>query len=115
MLSANLNDVFSSLLAAEPLAPAAAEIASADAKCSPNPQDGMTVELEDYGQDFLEFDIKGGRIVATRPFQGWVWNGRCVDNESLAQGDLINFDGGSSEAMQLRYPVLEVRPLKTVR
>lgn len=105
MLSANLDDVFSSLFASD-------RVATAAAMPTLNPQDGMTVELEDRGQDFTEFDIKDGRIIDTRPCQGWMWNGRRVDNDSLAPGDSINLDGGSSEAMQLRYRVTSVRSLE---
>lgn len=73
-----------------------------------NPQDGCTVVLEDHGQDFLEFDIVGKRIVATRPFQGGVWNGKEIENDHLAPGDTIRFGDHRS----LNYPVAAVRTLK---
>jgi hypothetical protein len=76
-----------------------------------NPRDGMTVELEDHGQDFLELDIKDGRIVETRPFQGWVWNGCAVLNEVLAVGDLIDIQRDADHPRFIKYPVAAVRPL----
>jgi len=62
----------------------------------------------------LEFDIAGGRIVQTRPFQGEVWNGLRVLNGTLAVGDVIRFlvEGKVGE---LKYPVSAVRALDRVR
>ncbi len=71
-------------------------------------QTGCTVELEDCGQDFLEFDIQGGKIIATRPFQGFVWDGLEVLNDFLSHGDHIDFVNGRS----LRYRVVGVRELE---
>ncbi len=74
------------------------------------PQKGMTVRLEDHGQDFLEFDIKGGKIIATRPFQGFVWNGRQVMNTTLGVGDRI-WLGSESERRPLLYRVESISAL----
>lgn len=80
----------------------------------PNPRDGMTVVLEDHGQDFLEFDIKEGRIVATRPFQGDVWNGFEVLNETIAPGDyVVGLSRHSSDFRTFKYPVIAVRPIQS--
>lgn len=80
----------------------------------PNPCDGMTVVLEDRGQDFLEFDIYGGRIVATRPFQGDVWNGFEVLNETIAPGDYIGLCSQYISGVRtINYPVIAVRPIQT--
>jgi len=76
--------------------------------------DGVTVVLEDHGQDFLEFDIRDGHIVETRPFQGDVWNGLRVLNGTLAQGDVIWLRMPWGETT-LNYPVAAVRPLDRVR
>jgi len=78
-----------------------------------NPHDGMTVVLEDHGQDFLEFDIKNGQITATRPFQEWVWDGAVVFNETLVPGDfmVVRTRSGSGSRM-FRYPITEVREIK---
>lgn len=81
----------------------------------PNPIDGMTVALEDCGQDFLEFDIKDGRIVATRPCQGWVWNGKEVANKQIHPGRPIYLKTDGEENLRLNYLVESVRPLEMVR
>ncbi|CAA7621103.1 hypothetical protein [Magnetospirillum sp. UT-4] len=70
--------------------------------------DRIRLHLADHGQDFLRFDIEGGKIVDTQPFQGWCWNGRQVapasgDPDWLA-GDLVEFEDGNI----LRYPVERV-------
>ena len=78
---------------------------------APNPRDGMTVELEDHGQDFLEFDIKDGRIVETRPFQANVWNSMEVLNEALEVGHHIAVRTHRSGVRTFNYPVAAVRPL----
>lgn len=82
-----------------------------DPASSPNPRDGMTVEMEDHGQDFLEFDIRDGRIVETRPFQGFVWNGRAVLNEAIEVGDRIVIQRAQDNPRFINYPVAAVRPL----
>lgn len=71
---------------------------------------GVTVVIEDNGQDFLEFDIQEGRIVETRPLQGWVWNGKRVIDEHISVGDFISI-WTSEGSRNLLYPVIEVRPL----
>lgn len=80
----------------------------------PNPIDGMTVELVDAGQDFLEFDIRAGRIVDTRPFQAFAWNGKLVLNESIAIGDHIDLKFSEGPRTVL-YPVIAIRPLAKVQ
>lgn len=80
-----------------------------------DPITGCRVELQDEGQDFLEFDIVDGRIQATRPFQGFVWNGRRVINASIQAGDtlvLSRKEGEVGEVLRLRYPVTRVQPLQ---
>ncbi len=70
----------------------------------------ITVELEDRGQDFLEFDIENGVIVDTRP-QGLVlWNGRTVVNESFTVGDCLTLASEIGN-LTLKYPVIAIRPL----
>lgn len=73
------------------------------------PAHGMTVVLEDCGQDFLEFDIFGCRIVDTRPFQGFVWNGKQIVNDTINVGDRIVI-WTSEGTRPLLYPVIAVRP-----
>jgi len=78
--------------------------------------DGVTVVLEDHGQDFLEFDIRDGRIVQTRPFQGDIWNGSRVLNRTLGTGDALILQADDEACVwSLRYPVAAIRPLDRVR
>lgn len=75
----------------------------------------VTVALEDHGQDFLEFDVKDGCIVDTRPFQGWVWNGKRVADKLIYPGLRLDLVASDGVTMRLRYPVEAVRPLGAVR
>ena len=47
-----------------------------------------TIRFRDDGQDFLEWDIDStGKILACRPFQGFVWCGaRVVNHRTLKPG-----------------------------
>ena len=79
---------------------------------APTPADGITVELADHGQDFLEFDIKQGHIVETRPFQAWHWNGLEVLNETIEAGDYIAIRSIHAGGVRtINYPVVAVRRL----
>ncbi|WP_418648854.1 hypothetical protein ACNQFN_11340 [Thauera butanivorans] len=80
---------------------------------APNPQDGMTVVFEDHGQDFLKFDIKGGRVIDARPFQSDMWSGAEVINETIHRGDHIALRHEHSSGVRtIRYPIDAVLPLK---
>jgi len=71
-----------------------------------------TIELEDHGQDFLEWDIDDqGKVVDCRPFQGWVWNGTIVHNKDIRPGDIlvITTPRDQKTAMTLGYRVESVR------
>lgn len=70
----------------------------------------ITVHLKDHGQDFLEFDIKGGKIIAARPFQHDIWSGREVLSETIAVGDYIVLRDDFGQRTLL-YPVVEVHPM----
>jgi len=79
---------------------------------------GVTVVLEDHGQDCLAFDIVDGRIVNTRPRQDDPMNGSRVMNRTLAVGDRILFQIANFEVphqVMLDYPVAAVRALDRVR
>jgi len=70
----------------------------------------ITVELEDHGQDFLEWDIEDGVVVDCRPFQGWLWNGTRVHNDHIIPGTILDITpvtGGHPTT--LNYPVKEVK------
>ncbi len=72
----------------------------------------LTVYFEDHGQDFLEWDIKDGIVVACRPFQGWLWNGTKVHstissdiNTDIRPGLLLDITTRQGKRTRLRYPI----------
>lgn len=73
----------------------------------------ITLHLEDHGQDFLWFKLKGAEIVDCGPFQASHWVGRHIAKAgqpeaaqiAWAKGDVILFpDSGRT----LNYPVAKV-------
>lgn len=77
-----------------------------------SPIHGMSVLIEDHGQDFLEFDIKDGQIIETRPFQGFVWDDSRVLNNEIGIGtQLVLSRRGHGEGLKLRYPIAGIAPL----
>lgn len=95
--------------------------------CNPNPHQvdeipageerpvRYTVQLEDHGQDFLEWDLDDrGNIVDCRPFQAWVWIKYQVVNQlrDLRAGDTlwtVPRDRSGVSPFPLNYPVKRVR------
>lgn len=69
----------------------------------------QTVSFEDHGQDFLEWDIKDGEVVACRPFQAWLWNGVKVHNIDISPGDILQFTDKDGVCRTLNYPVERVK------
>ncbi|GAI90398.1 unnamed protein product [marine sediment metagenome] len=67
----------------------------------------ITVYLEDHGQDFLEWDIEDGTVVACRPYQGWLWNGTKVHNTNIQPGDILEITV-AGERTTLNYSVERV-------
>lgn len=50
-----------------------------------------TIFFVDDGQDFTQWDIDAeGKVVACRPFQGWVWIGPKVHNKDIKPGDHLD-------------------------
>ena len=47
-----------------------------------------TIAFEDHSQDFLEWDVKDGVVVACRPFQEWAWKGTKVDMTKAQESQL---------------------------
>jgi len=74
----------------------------------------QTVSFEDHGQDFLEWDIEGGKVVGCRPYQGWLWNGTKVHNTDIKPGDILEITLGLKERTTLKYPVERVVKHATV-
>ena len=70
----------------------------------------IKIELEDKGQDFLEWDISeyDGKIIACRPFQGWLWNGKKLKLGSLKLKSRPVFQEGS----RLNYKIIQITQKK---
>jgi hypothetical protein len=67
-----------------------------------------TVRFEDWGQDFLEWDIKDGEVVGCRPFQEWLWKGTKVHSTFFEPGLLLDITTKEGHRTRLRYPIKEV-------
>ena len=74
----------------------------------------QTVTFEDHGQDFLEWDIEDGKVVACRPFQGWLWVGTTIHNIGIIKpGDILEITA-RGERTTLNYPVVSVKEKASV-
>ncbi len=67
-----------------------------------------TIEFEDHGQDFLEWDIIDGVVADCRPFQGFVWNGTKVDMTKAAEGQRLPIITKRGESRLIMYPVVAI-------
>ena len=65
----------------------------------------LTVTFKDEGQDFLEWDINKGKIVACRPLQQWVWKGMEVHNKKIRPGSYLEISGEDGIRRTLSHPV----------
>lgn len=72
-----------------------------------------TIRFEDHGQDFLAWDLDAnGKVIESRPCQGWVWCKRTVANHrSLRKGVYVILDDMST----IKYRPLEVQRFKGVQ
>jgi len=68
-----------------------------------------TIKFKDHGQDFLEWDVKDGVVVACRPFQAWAWKRTKVDMTKAKEGQLLPIITTSGEAMTIKHPIAEIR------
>ncbi len=75
----------------------------------------LTVYLKDHGQDFLEWDIRDGVVVDSRPFQAWLWNGVLVHNEKIRRGDILDITSKIGTRMTIKYPVVRVKRVSEER
>ena len=67
------------------------------------------VILEDHGQDFLEWHIRGGKVFKSKPFQTSFWAGTVVHNKEIKKNDILEISfPDSSEKTYLKYPVEDV-------
>jgi len=72
----------------------------------------ITVFFEDDGQDFLEWDLDDkGKVVACRPFQGWVWIGTQVHNKDIKPGDHLDITTTHGIRTRLIHAVEKVQQL----
>jgi len=67
-----------------------------------------TIVFVDHGQDFLEWDIEEGEVVACRPFQEDVWKGTIVHNKNIKKGDILDITPPTSKRTTLAHPVESV-------
>ena len=74
----------------------------------------LTVTFEDQGQDFLEFDIDGQRIVEARPVQSNWYRFNVVTpfKEIKAGSGLVvkSRDTATAPELTIRYPIVSVKP-----
>jgi hypothetical protein len=77
-----------------------------------NTGEKITVEFEDHGQDFLEWDIVNDEVVDCRPFQGWVWKGSKILNLSTGPGDNLMIIPPKGDRMLMKEPIAKVKPKK---
>ena len=75
----------------------------------------QTVYFEDRGQEFLEFDVCDGHILASRPAKDGEWHHfKIVTPEhEIAPGSLIRVQNAKNKdapVLTLRYPVLRIEP-----
>ena len=68
----------------------------------------ITVHLEDKGQDFLEWDIENGEVVACRPFQEWLWKGTKVHNTEIRPRMTLDITPPGARRTTLNYRVEKV-------
>lgn len=69
----------------------------------------ITVFFADDGQDFLQWDIKDGEVVACRPFQGFVWVGTKVHNEDIKPSDYLDITTHTGTRTRLIHAVEKVK------
>ena len=67
-----------------------------------------TIEFEDHGQDFLEWDVIDGVVAACRPFQQWAWKGTKVDMKKAQEGQLLPIITKSGATRVIQYPVIAI-------
>ena len=72
-----------------------------------------TIRFEDHGQDFLEWDLDAaGKVIESRPCQGWVWCKRTVVNHrSLRKGVYVILDDFAT----VKYRPTEIHRFKAVK
>lgn len=73
----------------------------------------LKVTFKDEGQDFLEWYIENGVVVACRPFQEWLWKGIQVHNRKIRPGDHLEITGKDGVRRTMLHPVESITEQKT--
>lgn len=73
----------------------------------------LTVHFMDYGQDFLEFDISCGRIVASRPKADGAWRHFQVVTpmDQIKPGIRLDLRSGTlaqAPVLTIKHPIIRV-------
>lgn len=74
----------------------------------------ITVQFEDQGQDFLEWDIQDGVVVGCRPFQASVWCGVEIFGTPYLGGRVSFKRTNESDDQRrfIKYSLVSILPLK---
>ncbi len=71
-----------------------------------------TIVFEDKGQDFLEWDIQGTKILDSRPFQAWVWTRKLITNSGeLEVGGYVELYSREGPR-KINYKIIEIKKKK---
>lgn len=74
----------------------------------------VTVTFQDHGQDFLEWDIDGGKVVGCRPFQASIWCGLEIHSKPAA-GQYLHIKNHEGDLTWIKYPLTKVKPMGLTR
>ena len=72
------------------------------------------VEIEDFGQDFLNFDLTADFKIANPNMQDWMWHGKQLKTTRpfKRHDQIVIID--QDETWALKYRVTKVRSLKPI-
>lgn len=70
----------------------------------------VTVTFKDEGQDFLEWDIRDGKVIACRPFQASIWVGREIHSTPIPN-EQIRIKGHDGKLTWINYPLTKVKAM----
>jgi hypothetical protein len=77
----------------------------------------MRITFEDHGQDFLTWQLdNNGIVVASEPFQSWVWSGvKVLHPDRLRAGSTLAYKRGPKKRFStIRYPIASIEPTMSV-
>lgn len=70
----------------------------------------VTVTFKDHGQDFIEWDIAEGKVVACRPFQAAVWCGTEIHCTPKPR-EQLRITGHDGKLTYVKFPLARVRAM----